>query len=297
MATNKESFKDKISAFDLIVIALGAAIYSFGIVYFNIYNKLADGGLTGVTLIIRALFHFDPAYSTILINIPLFAIGYRLLGKKDMIYTLYGTIVLSVFLWIWQRVPIVINIHHDLLLASIGAGLFGGFGCGLVYRYGGTTGGVDIIARLFERFKGVQMGQSLLSIDVIVLLSSLIYLDLRQMAYTLIYVWIFSVIVNYTMQGAYTGRGILIISNYPDEIAQTLMDELSRGVTFLNAEGGYSHNEKKVVYCVVSPNELHKLKQIVTAIDEQAFVSILNVNEAIGEGFTYKKPKKFKLLP
>ncbi|GAF35405.1 hypothetical protein JCM14108_289 [Lentilactobacillus farraginis DSM 18382 = JCM 14108] len=200
MKSKTNRFQLDISAVDLIVIALGSAIYSFGIVFFNIYNHLADGGLTGITLILRALFGMDPAYSTILINIPLFVIGYRYLGKKDMFYTLYGTAMLSIFLWIWQRVPIEINLQHDLLLSAIGAGLFGGFGCGIVYRFGGTTGGVDIVARLFERFKGVQMGKTLLTIDVLVLLSSLIYLDIRQMAYTLIYVWIFSMIVNFTQQ-------------------------------------------------------------------------------------------------
>ncbi|GHP12759.1 membrane protein [Lentilactobacillus fungorum] len=292
----QKQFHLNISLIDLIIIALGTAIYSFGIVFFNIYNHLADGGVTGITLILRALFHLDPAYSTILVNIPLFIIGYRFLGKKDMFYTLYGTIMLAIFLWVWQRVPIVINIQHDLLLSAIGAGLFGGFGCGIVYRFGGTTGGVDIVARLFERFKGIQMGQTLLTIDVIVLLSSLIYLDVRQMAYTLIYVWIFSVIVNFTQQGAYTARGIIIISNESNAISTAIQDELSRGVTFLNAEGGYSHNAKQVIYCVVSPSELHSLKQLVESIDQEAFISIINVNEAIGEGFTYKRPKKFRIL-
>ena len=296
MAQKKKKFQLDISVVDLVVIALGSAIYSFGIVFFNIYNHLADGGVTGITLILRALFHMDPAYSTILVIIPLFAIGYRYLGKKDMFYTLYGTAMLSIFLWIWQRVPIEINIQHDLLLAALGAGLFGGFGCGIVYRFGGTTGGVDIVARLFERFKGVQMGKTLLAIDVLVLLSSLIYLDIRQMAYTLIYVWIFSMIVNFTQQGAYAARGILIISNQSATISEAIMEQLNRGTTFLKAEGGYSRKGKDIVYCVVSPSELHTLKKLVESIDKEAFISVMEVNEAIGEGFTYKRPKKFKIL-
>lgn len=296
MAKKAKKFQLDISVLDLLIIALGSAIYSFGIVFFNIYNHLADGGVTGITLILRALFHLDPAYSTILVNIPLFAIGYRYLGKKDMLYTLYGTAMLAIFLWIWQRVPIEINIQHDLLLAAIGAGLFGGFGCGIVYRFGGTTGGVDIVARLFERFRGVQMGKTLLTIDVLVLLSSLIYLDVRQMAYTLIYVWIFSMIVNFTQQGAYAARGILIISNQSATISEAIMEQLNRGTTFLKAEGGYSRKDKEIVYCVVSPSELHTLKKLVESIDKEAFISVMEVNEAIGEGFTYKRPKKFKLL-
>lgn len=291
-----KKFDSAVNPVDLIVITAGAAIYSFGIVFFNMYNHLADGGVTGITLILKALFNINPAYSTIFVNIPLFVVGYRYLSKKDMIYTLYGTTILAVFLWIWQRVPITINIRHDLLLSAIAAGLLGGFGCGLVYRFGGTTGGVDIVARLFERFKGVPMGQSLLVIDIVVLLSSLVYLDIRQMAYTLIYVYIFSIMVNYTQQGAYTARGILIISSKPQEIAANLMEQLNRGVTFLDAQGGYSHEAKQVIYCVVSPSELHDLKGLVADVDEQAFISIINVNEAIGEGFTYKRPKRFRIL-
>lgn len=97
MAQKQSRFKLDISLIDLLVIAAGTAIYSFGIVFFNIYNHLADGGVTGITLILRALFHIDPAYSTILVNVPLFAIGYRYLGKKDMFYTLYGTIASQSF--------------------------------------------------------------------------------------------------------------------------------------------------------------------------------------------------------
>ncbi|WP_268913107.1 YitT family protein [Lentilactobacillus sp. SPB1-3] len=296
MSKVKKLFLNRVSFADLLVIALGTALYSFGIIYFNLANKLADGGVTGITLILKALFNFNPAYSTIIVNIPLFLIGMRFLGKRDMFYTLYGILALSFFLWVWQQIPIHINLQHDLLLASLGAGLFGGFGSGLVYRFGGTTGGIDIIARLFERFRGIQMGQSLLVIDVLVLLSSLIYLDIRQMAYTLIYIYIFSQIVNFTQQGAYTARGIIIISNHSEAIAASLMEELSRGVTYLNAEGGYSRDEKQVIYTVVSPSELHGLKQIVEGIDKQAFISIINVHEAIGEGFTYKRPKKFNLF-
>ncbi|KRM43811.1 hypothetical protein FD47_GL001256 [Lentilactobacillus parafarraginis DSM 18390 = JCM 14109] len=140
------------------------------------------------------------------------------------------------------------------------------------------------------------MGQTLLTIDVMVLLSSLIYLDVRQMAYTLIYVWIFSVMVNFTQQGAYAARGILIISNQSAAISEAIMEQLNRGTTFLKAEGGYSKKSKQIVYCVVSPSELHTLKKLVESIDDEAFISIMAVNEAIGEGFTYKRPKKYKIL-
>lgn len=107
-------------------------------------------------------FGIDPAYTTLLINIPLILIGGKILGKRSFYYTILGTVCLSVFLWIWQRIPLQINLDHDLFIVSILAGLFAGFGSGLVYRNGGTTGGADVIARILEQKIGFTMGKSLL---------------------------------------------------------------------------------------------------------------------------------------
>ncbi|MBY7147100.1 YitT family protein, partial [Levilactobacillus brevis] len=174
---------ESIRFIDLLMIGIGCAMFAFGLVFFNIANHLADGGISGITLIFRALFHIDPAYSTILINVPLIIIGWRFLGRQSLIYTIYGTGMLSLCLWVWQRVPLTIALHGDLLLSALGAGIIGGFGSGLLCRYGGTTGGTDIIARIFERFRGVPMGRTLLYLDVVVLLISLVYIDIQHMAY------------------------------------------------------------------------------------------------------------------
>ncbi|QPB59750.1 YitT family protein [Enterococcus faecalis] len=283
---------------DVLFIVLGSFIYAFGLVTFNIANDLAEGGVTGITLILRALFHFNPAYTTLLINIPLLLIGGKILGKRSLYYTLIGTVSLSVFLWFWQKFPVEINLDHDLLIAALLAGLAAGFGSGLVYRVGGTTGGTDVIARIFEKYFGISMGRSLLLFDVAVLLLSLTYIDVKRMMYTLIVSFVFSRVVDSVLDGAYAAKGILIVSNHSEEIGQSLMASLERGVTYLNGEGAYSQVEKRVLYTVVSPREIMEVKRIANEIDEKAFVSIINVHEAIGEGFTYAKPSKqrrFKL--
>ncbi|MTV81197.1 YitT family protein [Secundilactobacillus folii] len=274
------------------MITIGCAAYAFALIMFNIANQLADGGISGVTLILRALFHFDPAYSTILINIPLIWIGYHFLGRRSVIYTLYGTIMLAVFLWVWQRVPISIDLHHDLFLAGMAAGITGGAGSGLVYRYGGTTGGTDIVARIFERLRGVPMGQTLLWLDVIVLFASLVYIDIRHMAYTLLCTYVFSRIVNFLLSGTYAAKGVLIVSKESQRIIDEVMDDLERGVSILHGEGGYSHQDRPILYVVVSPSELHDLQMIVSDLDKNAFMTIFDVNEAIGEGFTYSRPAR-----
>jgi uncharacterized membrane-anchored protein YitT (DUF2179 family) len=280
---------------EFIMITLGALIYGFGLVAVNIKNNLAEGGMTGVTLILRAWWHFDPAYSTLILNIPLIILGYHFLGRKGLIYTIYGTLALSASLWIWQRVNFTqtLNLHNDLFIAGVLAGIFGGFGSGLIYRFGGTTGGSDVIARILELERGIPMGKTLLAIDVIVLLTSLTYLDIEHMMYTLLSSFVFSRIVDATQDGSYSAKGMLIISDQSEAIAKQLMNELERGATFLNAEGAYQHDKRSVVYCVVAPSELIQAKKIIMKLDPHAFISILEVHEAVGEGFTYlRKPTR-----
>ena len=217
---------------EVVMIMVGTSIYAFGLVYLNIANHLAEGGVSGITLILRALFGIDPAYSTLLINIPLILIGGKILGKRSLAYTVLGTVSLSAFLWIWQRVPLQINLQHDLLIVSLLAGLIAGTGSGLVYRMGGTTGGSDIIARILEKNYGISMGRSLLVLDVIVLLASLTYIDLKRMMYTLIVSYVFSRVIDSILDGGYSAKGILVVSNKNEEIAPLLMTGLERGVTF-----------------------------------------------------------------
>lgn len=283
---------ESIRFIDLLMIGIGCAMFAFGLVFFNIANHLADGGISGITLIFRALFHIDPAYSTILINVPLIIIGWRFLGRQSLIYTIYGTGMLSLCLWVWQRVPLTIALHGDLLLSALGAGIIGGFGSGLLYRYGGTTGGTDIIARIFERFRGVPMGRTLLYLDVVVLLISLVYIDIQHMAYTLIYSYVFARIVNFTQEGAYAARGVIVVSENYQQITDEIMTELERGVSLINGEGGFSHQERKMIYVVVAPSELYRLRQIIQRNDSRAFISVINVNEASGEGFSFGLPDK-----
>lgn len=283
---------------EVVMIMVGTSIYAFGLVYLNIANHLAEGGVSGITLILRALFGIDPAYSTLLINIPLILIGGKILGKRSLAYTVLGTVSLSAFLWIWQRVPLQINLQHDLLIVSLLAGLIAGTGSGLVYRMGGTTGGSDIIARILEKNYGISMGRSLLVLDIIVLLASLTYIDLKRMMYTLIVSYVFSRVIDSILDGGYSAKGILVVSNKNEEIAPLLMTGLERGVTFLSGEGGFSGHSKKIIYMVVSSSELNEVKRIVHEIDEKAFLSIINVHEVEGEGFTYLKPqsKLFKRI-
>ncbi len=280
---------------DVLIIIIGCACYSFGIVYFNIPNDLAEGGMTGVTLILRALFGIDPALSTLFLNIPLILLGGRILGKKSFYYTILGTLGVSFWLSFWQRIPLVIDLQHDLLLVAIISGLITGFGSGIIYKVGGTTGGSDILARIVEKNSGISVGRAQLFFDTIVLLFSLTYIDLHKMLYTLIFIYVFSRIIDSVVDGGYSAKGIMIFSEKNQEIAPLLISDLERGLTYFDGEGGYSNDEKKVIYIIVTPREISSVKQIVNDVDPQAFITVSNVHEVQGEGFSYSRPKRRKL--
>ncbi|MDT2815831.1 YitT family protein [Vagococcus carniphilus] len=285
---------NKQALLDIFLIFIGTSIYSFGLVVFNIPNNLAEGGVTGITLIIYNMIGFNPAYSTLLLNIPLILIGLKIFGFRSLIYTLVGTFSLSLNILLWQKANIAISVDNDLLIAALLAGLFGGVGSGIVYKVGGTTGGTDIVARIIEKNIGLTMGRSMLILDVIVLILSLSYLSLKEMMYTLIAVFVFSIVVDFVQEGSYSARGILIISDKNDLISSQILEELERGSTFLKSEGAYSNVERDIIYCVASPPEINTIKDICHEIDPKAFISVLTINEVIGEGFSYEKMKAIK---
>lgn len=282
----------RIAPFNILMITLGTALYAFGFVNFNMENHLAEGGVSGITLILHSLWGLNPAYTSLLINIPIIYIGAKYFGRKSLLLTIYGTVALSVFIEIFQHLNLHINVGQDILIAALLAGLFGGIGLGLVFRYGGTTGGSDVIARIIEHKTGNQVGQSLLILDTFVLLASLSYIDLRHMMYTVIMAFVMSQIIDLVQNGGYAVRGMLIISKYPEKIAATILHELGRGATYLNAQGAYSQSDIKVLYVVLNPNEVNEIKGLLNQIDPEAFISVINVHEVIGEGFTWDIQKK-----
>ncbi|EWG10861.1 YitT family protein [Cytobacillus firmus] len=278
---------------NIFFILLGSAIFSWGLVHFNMQNNLAEGGFTGITLLLYFLFKWDPSYTNLLLNIPLFFIGWRLLGRNVFLYTIIGTVGVSLFLWIFQRYQIEMPLKEDLTLASLFAGVFIGIGLGIIFRFGGTTGGVDIIARLVHKYAGVSMGKTMFIFDFFVIALSLItYLNYREAMYTLVAVFVGAKVIDFMQEGAYAARGAMIISEQNDAIADKIMKEMDRGVTVLKGHGSFTKKEREVLYCVVGRNEIVRLKNAITSVDPHAFVSVTAVHDVLGEGFTLDENKK-----
>ncbi|MBT2639086.1 MULTISPECIES: YitT family protein [unclassified Bacillus (in: firmicutes)] len=277
---------------NIFFILLGAAIFSFGLVHFNMQNNLAEGGFTGITLLLYFVFGWSPSITNLLLNLPLFFIGWKLLGRNVFIYTIIGTVGVSIFLGIFQKYQIEMPLYEDLFLAALFAGVFIGIGLGIIFRYGGTTGGVDIIARLAQKYFGWTMGRTMFMFDFgVITLSLITYLNYREAMYTLVVVFVGARVIDFMQEGSYAARGAMIISEKNEDIAAKIMKEMDRGVTSLKAVGSYTKAERDVLYCVVAKNEIVRLKSVINSVDPHAFVSVTVVHDVLGEGFTLDENK------
>ena len=281
---------------NFILIGLGAAIYAFGFVYFYMANQVAASGIAGLTLVLHNLFGINPTYSGYLINFPLILLGAYLFGKRAMVYTVSGIASLYLYVWIFQQIPFFVDLNQDYLVVSLIAGSIGGLGSGLVFRYGGTIGGSDIIARVIEKKFGIQLNQALLGFDIFVMLLSLTYISIPKMMYALIASFIYSQVVNMVQNGGYSVRGMMIISAQAEEISRQIMEQLGRGVTYLKGEGAYSGKEKKVMYVALSPQDTREAKSLIHEIDQLAFVSIFNIDEVQSPEFIASRSKYRKRI-
>jgi uncharacterized membrane-anchored protein YitT (DUF2179 family) len=277
---------------NIVFILIGAAIFSFGIVNFNMQHSLGEGGFTGITLILYFAFKWDPAITNIILNVPILLIGWKFLGRSTFMYTIIGTLSVSLFLSLFQLKPFYIHLENDMLLVALFAGVFIGVGLGIVFRYGGTTGGVDIIARIVHKYVGWSMGKTMFMFDFIVIATSMFtILQLRQGMYTLVAVYVGARVIDFIQEGAYSARGATIISPKSDEIAKQILQKMDRGVTVLDGRGSFTGEKRDVLYCVVGRNEIVKLKNIINDIDPHAFVAVSAVHDVAGEGFTLDENK------
>ncbi|ADO78035.1 YitT family protein [Halanaerobium praevalens] len=270
--------------FDYLGITIGSFLIALALAVFLVPNRIAAGGVVGLATVIFYLTTFPIGITMLIINIPLFLTGLKIMGAGFGIRTIYGIISLSIFTDFLQ--PRMTALTNDLLLASIYGGILGGIGLGLVFRSRGTTGGTDMIASLVNHYTGITVGEGLLMADGIVVVLAGIFFNLEVALYAAITIFIQSQTIDIVQEGLNVKKGVLIISNKPDQITQMVVDNLNRSTTEFAAKGGYSCEEKKVLLCIISRSEVSELKKAVTDIDQDAFVIINDVHEVLGEGFT-----------
>jgi len=264
------------------IVTLACIVMAFNINYFFLANKLAEGGIAGISLIIHYLTNIDIGYLYFILNVPLIILAYMFIGKDFLIKTLFATLVLTIFLKIFGnfRGPI-----DDILMAAIFGGGINGIAIGIVFYAGGSTGGTDIIAKIINKYYGIAIGKILLTIDFIILSMVAFIFGKVIFMYTLISLLVSAKMVDIIQEGIYSVKGVTIITNKVEELRKKIMEDTGRGITLINAKGAYTQKEIGMIYCVVGKYQLIKVKNIVKEIDPSAFMIVNQVHEVIGKGF------------
>ena len=268
-----------------VQITAGCAIFALGFDLFLEPNDLNVGGMSGIAMILRRLLGFGSiGVLTMLLNVPLFIMGARRLGKEFLFGSLAGMLLSSVFIDLFAGLPVP---KTEILLDSLYGGVLIGLGLGLVFLSGATTGGSDIAARLLRRrFRSASLGRVMLLIDLaIITLTGVVFRDISKTLYSALPLAVSSVVMDQLLYGLDHSTVALIISEEHAQIAKRIETRLDRGATLLDASGTYTGMPRPVLMSAVRQKELPELKSFVREIDPNAFVILLPAHQVLGEGF------------
>ena len=275
--------RESIKEFALITI--GIFLVAISVVYFFEPNNIAAGGITGLAIVIN---HYIPFLSigplVLMMDAILFIVALIVLGAKFGAKTIYSSFLLSTSMWIMQTF-IPINITNDLILATIFGTLISAVGMAIVFNANASTGGTDIIAKILNKFFHIEIGKSLLIVDFLVTLLGAVTFGINIGLYGLLAVIINGVVIDNIIAGFKTKSEITIISEKNKEISKFILDDLERGCTFIKGIGGFTGKDTSILYTVLDRNEFIKLKNKIKEIDKNAFITVGEVHEVMGEGF------------
>ncbi|WP_296000149.1 YitT family protein [uncultured Veillonella sp.] len=264
---------------------VGSLIYTFGLDVFLVPNSIIDGGVVGISLMATELTGISFSVFVVILNLPFLYIGYRLIGRSFTIATLFSVMCISVFSVFMHDVP---PVTIDPFLASIFGGIILGLGVGMIIRNGGSLDGSEIVAIIFDKKSSFSVGEIVMFLNLFILGAAGFVNSWNSAMYSLIAYFIAYKMIDITITGLEESKGVMIITDYPDEISEVLTKRLGRGVTVLFGEGGYSKQPKKVLYSVVTRLEITKLKDVVYENDENAFITISDVHDVFGGQFGKK---------
>ncbi|MEY2818256.1 MAG: YitT family protein [Chloroflexota bacterium] len=279
---------------DYLFIITSSLIQAVSLRLFFIPANLASGGVSGISQLINYFTGWPIGLMVLIGNVPLFLLGWRYLGGfKFAMRTAVAIVTYSLFTDVMMKIPafvsysqILINdLQGDIFLNSLYGAIFSGVGYGMVYRARGTSGGSDILARILNNWRGISMTQSYLMVDAVVILSAGFVFGWKAALYAMITLYVSGLVAETVLEGGGTVRTAMIVTSKPDEVTNRIMEDMERGVTWLEGKGGYTGNSRPVLYCVVSRAEVATLKAIVHESDPESFLVIGVAHEAWGEGF------------
>ncbi|MBV6391291.1 MAG: hypothetical protein KPEEDBHJ_00499 [Anaerolineales bacterium] len=283
---------------DYLLIIFSSLIQAASLQLFFIPADLASGGVSGVSQLINRFTNWPIGLMVLVGNVPLFALGWRFLGGfKFAMRTAVAILTYSLFIDLLDNIQVfeqysqalIVDLQGDIFLNSLYGAIVSGVGYGLVYRARGSSGGSDILARILNHWRGIPMTQSYLMVDTAVILSAGFVFGWKPALYAMIALYVSGLVAETVLEGGGTIRTAMIVTGNPETVASRVIEELQRGVTWLEGRGAYTGNDRPVLYCVVNRAEIATLKAIVHESDPEAFMVIGAAHEALGEGF---KPLK-----
>ncbi|WP_195986970.1 YitT family protein [Clostridium sp. D53t1_180928_C8] len=281
----KDLFKNKSFYVDVVVIILGCFISSLGVNLFLSNAKLLSGGVTGIGLIIQYLWNIPSGITVFILNIPLFIISYKFLSKRFTIYTAIGMISFSTALMLTKPLSSLVQVD-DTLLYCIYGGVLSGIGYGLVFFRNGSIGGTDIITMVVrKKYSNLDIGKVGFGFNLIIVTLAAFIFGLPKALYTLLSMFITSTILDKVLNGFTSKKLLLVLTEKEEDIITYVIKDMHRGITSLMAEGGYTHNQKKLLYIAVTTSQMISLKNRILRIDPKAFITIIDVSEVKGKGF------------
>jgi len=283
--------KDKIFSLRWIknysMILIGAFIMASGFVLFITPYKIVPGGVYGISIVLHYILGTPVGMMALAFDIPLTLIGIKILGPRFGVKTVVGFMATAIFIdsitYFYGYEPLVVG---DALLSSIFGGLFLGVGLGLIFKAKATSGGSDIVAMIIGKYTKMPIGQLIIIVDsAIVLVGLIAFDDWKIPLYSLIVIFITGKVIDVILEGMSYDKVLFIISDKSHEIRDKIVNDLNRGGTFLHGEGMYKKDEKSIIFTVVSRREMSMLREYINHIDPNAFVTAINSNEILGNGF------------
>lgn len=272
---------------DAALMMIGTFSLAVGMVFFIAPYKFVPGGVYGISIVIHHLLGTPIGLVSLCMDIPLFLIGIKVLGNRFGVKTFVGIVLTAVFVdvlgSIWGNHPLV---EDDALLSGIFGGVLGGAGLGLVFRAKATSGGTDIVAMILNKYTRLPLGQSLIYVDSMIVLTGLVaFHDWKIPLYSWLIIFITGKVIDTIVEGISVNKVVLIISDKHGEIRDKIIYRMDRGGTYLKAQGMYEGSDKKVIYTNISRRELPTLLAYIRDIDPAAFVSVIDAHDVLGDGF------------
>lgn len=269
-----------------LIIFVGCIITAVGIDFFLLPAHVLSGGLSGIAIIFYYLFGLPVGAQIFVMNLPLLFASYKLLGKSYTLDVVLGTFLVSLCLDALSFIS-AYNTLDDQMLSSIFGGIVSGIGYGMIFRAGGNTGGPDVIAVIAKKYYGMNVGMAVFGINFLITLIGMVLFGLKAALFTLVGIYLAGEMTDKVIAGFNRRKKVIIVSERSRLIADEIMNNIVRGITFMKGEGAFTGTPKEVIFTVVTLTQVGKIKKAVHRIDPAAFMIISDANEVHGRGFTF----------